>query len=66
MKTPLRRAARLLYAMGWETANVHLGTVSAQKVILKDLAKRPAQWLRTSTKAMVNATVADWKDWRSA
>jgi len=61
-----RDEARLLYAMGWETANVHLGTVSARKLILKDLAKRPAKWLQTSAQAMVNANVADWKDWRSA
>lgn len=64
---PVKRdEARLLYAMGWETANVHLGTASARKAIWKDLAKRPARWLRTSAQAMVKATVADWKDWRSA
>jgi hypothetical protein len=55
---------RLLYAMGWEIANVHLGTRRAQQILRGDLAKRKAKWLRTATKAMVRATKADWKEWR--
>jgi uncharacterized protein (DUF2252 family) len=55
---------RLLRAMGWETANVHLGTRRAQQILRRDVAKRQAKWLRTATKAMVQATKADWKEWR--
>jgi hypothetical protein len=55
---------RLLHAMGWETANVHLGSRRAQQILRGDLAKRTAKWLRTATKAMVQATKTDWKEWR--
>jgi hypothetical protein len=55
---------RLLHAMGWEIANVHLGSRRAQQILRGDLAKRKAKWLRTATKAMVQATKTDWKEWR--
>ena len=55
--------SKLLYAMGWETANVHLGSEKAIKALLRDLTKRKADWLPRATKAMVKATVSDWKDW---
>jgi hypothetical protein len=50
--------------MGWETANVHLGTKGAPADILKDLRKRKAGWLYKSAKAMGEAILNDWKDWR--
>src|SRR5581483_4738705 len=56
----------LLYAMGWETANVHLGSRSAIKSIQKDLAKRPAEWLREASKIMADATEKDFAAWRKA
>ena len=56
--------ARLLHAMGWETANVHLGSRSAIKGILRDLRKRPRGWLGEAADKMVRATMADWQDWR--
>ncbi len=56
---------RLLYAMGWETANVHLGSQGMRQVLLRDLAKRKAKWLRMATKAMTTATISDWKGWVS-
>ncbi len=61
-----REEYRLLYAMGWETANIHLGSPEAIKAVRRDLAKRPAGWLRTAAKAMAKATIRDWKDWKSA
>src|SRR5271157_2604729 len=36
---------RLLHAMGWETANVHLGTPSARKAILHHIGKQKGKWL---------------------
>ena len=61
---PRRRdEGKLLYAMGWETANVHLGDHKVLKDIQRDLAKRKAKWLRNATKAMTRATLTDWKDW---
>jgi uncharacterized protein (DUF2252 family) len=63
---PKRRdEGKLLYAMGWETANVHLGSRKT-KDIQKDLTKRRANWLPLAAKAMVNATMSDWNDWRNA
>lgn len=55
---------RLLQAMGWETANVHLGSKPAIKAVLHDLGRRPAAWLRSAAKAMVKATIKDWEDWK--
>jgi len=60
-----RDEGRLLHAMGWETANVHLGSRRKQQSVRRDLAKRPAKWLRTATKAMGQATKNDWKEWRA-
>lgn len=58
-----RDEGRLLYAMGWETANVHLGSRGMHQGILRDLAKRKATWLRMASKAMTSATISDWKEW---
>jgi len=57
---------RLLYFMGWETANVHLGSKKAVDAVRRDLVKRPADWLRSASKAMVKTMTRDWKDWRDA
>jgi hypothetical protein len=61
-----RDELRLLYEMGWETANVHQGSKKASKVILPDLKKRPAHWLHEASVAMANATTEDWKAWKAA
>ena len=59
-----RDEERLLYAMGWETGNIHLASPAAIRGVLRDLKKRPARWLHHASKAMVAATRRDWKDWR--
>lgn len=60
-----RDEGKLLYAMGWETANVHLGDQQHIKAVQRDLAARKSTWLRNAVKAMAKATLADWKDWRA-
>ena len=60
-----RDESKLLRAMGFETGNVHLGTPRAAKAILRDLGKRPADWLHEAATAMVKATTADWREWRA-
>ncbi|HYL78724.1 MAG TPA: DUF2252 family protein [Bryobacteraceae bacterium] len=60
-----RDETKLLHAMGFETANVHLGTPRAGKAILRDLGKRPSDWLHIASSNMVHATTEDWKRWRS-
>lgn len=54
---------RLLFAMGRETANVHLGTKSNQNSILRHIRKQKGKWLHRATLAMLEAVRADWKDW---
>jgi hypothetical protein len=61
-----RDETRLLRAMGFETANVHLGTRRAAKLILPDLGKRSADWLHEAATAMVKATTADFNEWRAS
>ncbi len=60
-----RDESKLLRAMGFETANVHLGTPRAGKLILRDLGKRPVDWLHEAATAMVKATTSDWREWRA-
>lgn len=59
-----RQELRLLHAMGWETANVHLGTKNAVKNLRRDLRKRPRGWLFAAANAMFQRTTEDWKEWR--
>ena len=63
---PVRRdEERLLYSMGWETANVHFGSPRAMPAIKRDLAKRRGNWLHKAAKAMLRATDHDWREWKS-
>jgi hypothetical protein len=60
---------RLLWMMGWETGNVHLGNPRQREAIGRDLRKRnmrqrKGQWLLKAARAMRNATIEDWREWR--
>jgi Uncharacterized protein conserved in bacteria (DUF2252) len=55
---------RLLRAMGWETANIHLGTPAARKFILRHLDKQKGKWLHQAAAAMLEAIRSDWDVWR--
>jgi hypothetical protein len=57
-----RDELKLLRTMGWETANLHLGT--ARDAIARDLTRRPARWLAKAATGMLNVVVRDWRDWR--
>lgn len=59
-----REEERLLYAMGWETANIHLGSREKIALVKKDLGARRGRWLHKAAKAMAEATRQDWKAWR--
>ncbi|MBI1774501.1 MAG: DUF2252 family protein [Proteobacteria bacterium] len=62
---PERRDERhLLEAMGWETANLHLGSPKAAALAAADLERRPKFWLFEAAKRMAKATTADWQEWR--
>jgi len=55
---------RLLQAMGWETANIHLGTKGAAKHILRHAKKQKGKWLQEATRAMLKIVTDDWKTWK--
>jgi hypothetical protein len=57
---------KLLHAMAWEAANIHLGTARARERIMADLKIRPGKWLRSAVSDMAKATLRDWKEWRKA
>ena len=59
-----RDEIHLLRAMGWETANVHLGSLKAA-TIRRDLAHRPARWLSQAAVRMAEALGEDWERWRA-
>jgi sugar phosphate isomerase/epimerase len=57
---------RVLWAMGCETANVHLGTPGARERVLDDLVRRPAAWLAEAAKAATQQVFEDWREWLAA
>jgi uncharacterized protein (DUF2252 family) len=59
-----REEEKMLFAMGIEAANIHLGTKRQVKNILKDLRARKSNWLRSSAKNMAKATTREWKDFK--
>lgn len=61
-----RDEALLLHSMGWETANVHLGSREAVRAIVRDLARRPGRWLHQAAKKMTKALTREWKEWKNA
>jgi hypothetical protein len=58
-----REANRLLHAMGWETANVHLGSATAA-ALLVDVASLHEGWLHEAVEEMMTAVEADWSSWK--
>lgn len=62
---PERDEKRMLYAMGWEIGNIHLGTPSAVEAVLDDLKARKKDWLKKAAIKMVDATLIDWEMWRN-
>jgi Uncharacterized protein conserved in bacteria (DUF2252) len=58
-----KEAERLLHAMGWETANVHLGSATAPALLL-DLVSRPDDWLHKAVEEMLSGVREDWEAWK--
>jgi uncharacterized protein (DUF2252 family) len=57
---------RLLWMMGWETGNMHLGSRGKAKRILADLKQRKRNWLAKAAGRMAQAVERDWRKWRRA
>ena len=49
--------------MGFETANVHLGSLKP-RVLLADLSRRRSGWLLAAARKMQNAVRADFEEYR--
>lgn len=60
-----KEALGLLHAMGWETANVHLGSAAAA-ALLVDLVSRPEGWLNEAVEEMAAEVQSDWEAWKKA
>jgi uncharacterized protein (DUF2252 family) len=58
------QAERLLRAMGWELANVHLGSARAVGGVRRHLRERKSKWLPEAAEIMLMATLKDWKEWK--
>lgn len=52
---------QILYSMGFETANIHLGTGKAMRAVRKDLDARPESWLRNEAKLVVRLLAEQWR-----
>ncbi|ABF42331.1 conserved hypothetical protein [Candidatus Koribacter versatilis Ellin345] len=64
---PTRRDEHtLLYCMGYEVANVHLGTKRANAAIAQDLKKRKARWLYDAARDMRRLIRRDFAEWRTS
>jgi uncharacterized protein (DUF2252 family) len=61
-----RDECRLLFSMGWETANIHLGNRDAVKGIRKHLSNQKSTWLYAAAREMVAAVKDDYQVWRKA
>jgi len=59
-----RDEKRLLGAMGWETANVHLGSERA-RTLQADLKTRGKAWLLHAARRMMEEVESDFKPWRA-
>jgi hypothetical protein len=55
---------RLLHAMGWEAANIHLARPRSIKSVQSDLGRRRANWLRSAARQLSEMVIKDWTEWR--
>jgi len=61
-----RDERRLLHAMGWETANIHLGSPRLREGIRGHLDRAKSKWLFTATQDMGKAVTRDWRAWKKS
>lgn len=62
---PEKEIAGFLHALGWETANVHLGSASSA-ALLVDLVSLPEGWLHDAVEEMLEGVLADWHSWKES
>ena len=54
----------LLFAMGWDTANIHLGSRRAVRRVQRHLRGQEAGWLFSAAKKMAKSVTEDWGNWK--
>ena len=59
-----RDERKLLWMMGWETANIHLGSGAQRQAILRDLRRRKSGWLTKAAERMCEVAALDWRKWK--
>jgi uncharacterized protein DUF2252 len=59
-----REEETLLYAMGSEVANIHLGSRHRIRILLQNLNRRKENWLREAAKIMARTVEKDWEYYR--
>ena len=62
----MRDELRLLNAMGWETANIHLGSRESRKYVRRHLDRLKPAFLSAASKDMAKAVTDDWQSWRKS
>jgi uncharacterized protein (DUF2252 family) len=58
-----RDESRLLWMMGWETANMHLGSPRRRQAILAHLGRSKGSWLIKAAERMADGLTRDWRKW---
>jgi hypothetical protein len=56
----------LLFAMGWETANIHLGSRGAINRVQRHLKNQKSAWLFSAAKKMAKSVTEDWRGWKKS
>ena len=55
----------MLRAMGFELANVHLGTTDRRDAIKRDIEKRKRGWLTANARKASDATTREYQEWNA-
>jgi uncharacterized protein (DUF2252 family) len=61
-----RDELKMLFSMGWETGNIHLGSQNAIKEVRRHLGTLKPNWLYAAAKDMAKAVTRDWRAWRES
>jgi uncharacterized protein (DUF2252 family) len=61
-----RDELRLLSAMGWETANIHLGSWDARKYIRRHFHSMKTKVIYEAVESMVKIVISDWHAWKKS
>jgi hypothetical protein len=56
----------MLQAMGFDLANVHLGTAERGDAIKRDLENRKRGWLSANARKASDATMQEYKAWKAS